>query len=101
MLWTNIQRFSSPTAGKSGDNIIYGKCSHLIVKKNRKMLKGIVGCSFCAATLAVLPIMLHGDVVIVPNVGLPIFTMGDCFLAYMMLKKPQFEEESRHQRLTR
>lgn len=73
----------------------------LIVKKNRKMLKGIVGCSFCAATLAVLPIMLHGDVVIVPNVGLPIFMMVDCFLAYMMLKKPQFEEESRHQRLTR
>ena len=73
----------------------------LIVKKNMKMLKGIVGCSFCAATFAVLPVMLGGDVVIAPNVGLPIFMMVDCFLAYMMLKKPQHEEEIKHRRLNR
>ena len=72
-----------------------------MVKKNTKMLKGIVGCSFCAATFAVLPVMLGGEVVIVPNVGLPIFMMADCFLAYMMLKKPQSEVLENHKRLKR
>ena len=73
----------------------------MIVKKNGKLLKGIVGCSFCAATFAVLPVMLRGKVVIVPNVALPIFMMVDCFLAYMMMKTPQFQEETKHRRLSR
>ena len=73
----------------------------LIAKKNAKMLKGIVGCSFCAATFAVLPVLLQGEVVITPNVGLPIFMMVDCFLAYMMLKKPASEDAVTHKRLKR
>jgi len=71
----------------------------LIVKKKHGVLKGIVGCAFCAATFAVLPIMLKGEVVVFPNVGLPIFMMVDCFVAYMMLKNPQTEEETKHKRL--
>ena len=50
---------------------------------------------------AVLPVMLRGEVVIVPNVALPIFMMVDCFLAYMMMKTPQFQEETKHRRLSR
>ena len=71
----------------------------LIVKKNPKMLKGIAGCSFVAATVAVLPILLKGEVVVFPNVGLPIFMMVDWLVAYMMLKNPQLEEETKHKRL--
>lgn len=71
----------------------------LIVRKNPKFLKGIVGCAFCAATFAVLPIMLKGNVMVFPNVGLPIFMMVECLLSYMMMKKPQLEDETKHQRL--
>ncbi len=71
----------------------------LIVKKNPKLLKGIVGCAFCAATFAILPIMLKGEVIVFPNVGLPIFMMVDCLVAYTMLKKPQMAEETKHKRL--
>jgi len=71
----------------------------LIVKKNNKMLKGIVGCAFCAATFAVLPILLKGEVVVFPNVGLPIFMMVDCLIAYVMIKNPKTEEETTHKRL--
>ena len=71
----------------------------LIVKKNPKMLKGIAGCSFVAATVAVLPILLKGEVVVFPNVGLPIFMMVDWLVAYMMLKNPQIVEEPKHKRL--
>ncbi len=71
----------------------------LIIKKNFKMLKGIVGCSFCAATFAVLPILLKGDVTVFPNVGLPIFMMVDCLVSYTMMKNPQPEQETQKKRL--
>lgn len=71
----------------------------LIVKKNYKVLKGIVACSFCAATFAVLPILLKGDTVVFPNVGLPIFMMVNCLVAYTMMKNPQPEQQNQHKRL--
>ena len=43
--------------------------------------------------------LLKGEVVVFPNVGLPIFMMVDCFVAYMMLKNPQTEEETKYKRL--
>ncbi|MEE1037227.1 MAG: hypothetical protein U0L15_08935 [Oscillospiraceae bacterium] len=60
--------------------------------KKEWCLKGIVGVSFCAATLAVLPILFAADVKIVPNVGLPILMISHCLLAYFMVKKPAKEE---------
>lgn len=62
-------------------------------------LKGIAGTAFCSATLAVLPFLMQGDVMIVPNVGLPIFMLIDCVLAYVMLKKPEKKEEDKGKRL--
>ena len=70
-----------------------------LVKKNNKMLKAIAGCSFCAATMAVLPIMLRGDVAVIPNVGLPVFMMVEWLISYMMVKQPQMEKETKTQRL--
>lgn len=71
----------------------------LLVKKNRKMLKGIVVCAFCAATFAVLPVLLKREVIVFPNVGLPIFMMLDLLVAYTMMKKPEAQEETTHKRL--
>ncbi|MBQ8835383.1 MAG: hypothetical protein IJ001_10765 [Oscillospiraceae bacterium] len=67
--------------------------------KKEGLLKGIVGVSFCSATLAALPIMLSADVKILPNVGLPIFMVIQLFLAYYMLKKPKTEEARRINKL--
>ena len=64
-------------------------------------LKGIVGTAFCAATLAVVPVLFRGDILIVPNVGVPIFMMAHCLLAYYMLKKPQAEEPKKAPRLNK
>ena len=71
----------------------------MLVKKNHKLLKGIVVCTFCAASCAAAPILLKGDVVVFPNVGLPIFMMLDCLVSYTMMKNPQPEEEPKKKRL--
>ena len=71
----------------------------LIVKKKSKLLKGIGACAFCATTFAVLPILLKGDVIVFPNVGLPIFMMVDCLVAYTMMKNPQPEQKAEPKRL--
>lgn len=73
---------------------------YMVFKKNG-LLKGIVGVSFCSATLAVLPILMPAEVKIMPNVGLPIFMMAQLFLAYILLKEPQVQEEKKAPRLDR
>lgn len=65
-----------------------------VAGKKEKVLKGIMGVSFCAATAAALPILLSGDVKIVPNVGLPIFMFVQMFLAYIQMKNPGQEENT-------
>lgn len=72
-----------------------------IVGKKQGCLKGILVTTFCAATFAVLPNLLHGDVMVVPNVGLPLFMFVDCGLAYIMMKKPDKQEEAKASRLDR
>lgn len=72
-----------------------------LVRRKRGCLKGILGTAFCAATLAVIPVLLKGDVMIVPNVGLPIFMFIDCGLAYVMMQKPEEQEESKAPKLKR
>ena len=72
----------------------------LLVKKNRKMLKGIWACSLCSAICAALPILLKGDTIVSPNVGLPIFMMVECYIAYMMINQPQPEQEIKNKKLS-
>lgn len=79
-------------------SLVSGVLGAVYMVKN-KALKGIVGTSFCAAMLAVLPILLKGDVLVIPNVGLPIFMLVDCLLAYWILKKPEQQEENKGIRL--
>ena len=71
----------------------------MMVSKKQKLVKSIAVCSFCAATLAALPIMLKGEVVVFPHVGLPIFMMIEWLVAYMMMKQPQQTEEVRGKQL--
>ena len=64
-------------------------------------LKVIVGTAFCSATVAVLPILLQSDVKIIPNVGVPIFMMVECLVAYLMMKMPAQQEKKQAPRLDR
>ncbi len=52
------------------------------------VLRGIIGMSFCATILAVIPVMLREEVLVVPNVGLPILMIIDFFLANYIRKHP-------------
>jgi len=64
-----------------------------LVTKKGWSLKGIFGTSFAAATVAGIPVMLQGAVRMVPNVGLPIFMIVQCLLAYHYIKHPEKAQE--------
>lgn len=61
-------------------------------KKSQKCLKGVSIVSMAAAIVAVVPILLSGDVKIVPNVGLPIFMLAEYCFAYYHQKKNEPKE---------
>lgn len=64
-------------------------------------VKGVFGTAFCAATAAALPILMRGDILVVPNVFFPILMGAECILAYVMRKKPAKQEEEKAPRLNR
>lgn len=66
-----------------------------MVKKKKWCLRGIVGTTMASACAAVIPVVQQGDVRMVPNVGLPIFMMVNCLVAYHFLKHPEKTEEKK------
>ena len=58
-------------------------------------LKGIFGTSFAAATAAGIPVMIQETVRMVPNVGLPIFMIIQCLIAYHYIKHPAEAEDKK------
>ncbi len=62
-----------------------------MAKRKEALLKAMTAVSFAAATVAVLPIVFRGEVLVVPNVGVPVFLIGQCLLAYYLLKNPDKE----------
>lgn len=59
-----------------------------VVSKQSWCRKTVKWLSIAAATVAVLPILVRGDVLVVPNVGFPIFMGAEWILAWIMDKKP-------------
>lgn len=70
-----------------------------MAKKKEWCLKGILGTTFVSACLVAIPIVQQGEVRVVPNVGLPIFMIIDCLVAYYILKHPDKAEEKKAPRL--
>lgn len=58
-------------------------------RKKEKMLKGIMIVSMAAAIVAVVPILLSGDVKIVPNVGLPVLMLLEYLAAFNQTKQTE------------
>lgn len=60
---------------------------------------GIFGTSFAAACIAVAPVLMHGDTIVVPNVLLPVLMLVVCLMAYSRMKKPAAQKEKQGERL--
>lgn len=60
-----------------------------LAKKSQKCLKGAGYVAFAAAVAACIPVMIRGEVLVVPNVGLPIFMIAQYGVAYFLAKMPQ------------
>ena len=54
---------------------------------------GLLWTSLISATVATVPVVFRGEILVVPHVGLPILMMIDCVLAYTVLKKPEPEKK--------
>lgn len=66
-----------------------------MVKKKEWCLKGIVGVAMASACLAVIPTIQQATFKAVPNVGLPIFMIINCLVAYHLVKHPEKKEEKK------
>ena len=60
-----------------------------LARGKKGCLKGVIAISFLSSVCAVIPVLLRETVLVVPNVGLPIFMLVQCLLASYFLKKPQ------------
>ena len=66
-----------------------------MVKKKEWCLKGILGTAMASACAAVIPTVQQATYKAVPNVGLPIFMIIQCLIAYHFLKHPEKTEEKK------
>ena len=76
--------------------VVCGICAVVfLIQKKQWSLKGVVITSLAAATAAVIPVMIQGDVKVVPNVGLPIIMTVEYLVSCYFLKHPEKTEEKK------
>ena len=63
-----------------------------LAAKKEKLLKAVMVLSMVTSIVAVAPILMSGDVKIVPNVALPLFMLLEYVAAYCLGKKPETEK---------
>ena len=64
-----------------------------LAKKNLNMLKAAGYAALASSCLAAVPMMVRGDVLVIPNVGLPIFMVLEYLVAYLLEKDEKAREE--------
>lgn len=62
-----------------------------IIMKNGRLILWIKWLAFTACCAAVVPVVLRGEVLVVPNVGVPIFMAGEWLTAYLLKAQPKAE----------
>ena len=60
--------------------------------KNRCAMP-LVWTGLLSAALAALPIVIRGDILVIPNVGLPILMLIECLIANAAHKNPESEQK--------
>lgn len=72
-----------------------------MVKKRKTLLKAVGYTALASATLAAIPIILREEIMVIPNVALPIFMILEFCVTYLLgREKPEKMEKSKGQRLS-
>lgn len=83
-----------PYAGIFGA-LCFGLAVIYLVRKNAGMLKWILGSAFVSVTLAVVPILAESEVVLLPNMLIPVLMGVEALLAFGVMKSPAAQEKAK------
>ena len=64
-----------------------------LAKKRAGLLKACGYVAFASAVAASIPVAIRGDVMVIPNAGLPIFMLAEYAVSYFVGKLPEKEEK--------
>ena len=64
-----------------------------VVKKDPKWFKSIYLLTFASVFAAEIPTLMQSELLVLPNVLVPVLLIVDCVLAYGKMKKPQKEQK--------
>ena len=68
-----------------------------VVSGKHKCLKGIYLVTFASVFAAEIPTLLQNELLVVPNVLVPILLIADCAMAYYKMKRPEEEKKKQKQ----
>ena len=68
-----------------------------VVTHNAKHLKAIYLITFASVFVAEIPTLMQNELLILPNVSVPILLIVPCAMAYSRMKKPQQEQKKKEQ----
>lgn len=64
-----------------------------VITKKDRLMNSVMWISFVATIIAVIPVIMKGDIKVAPNVGVPIFMFLEYGLAYSLAKNAEKEAE--------
>lgn len=76
----------------------FGLAVLYLVKRSDLFLKIMMPLSFLSATAAVVPVLARGEILVIPNMLVPILLMAVCLTTYGMLKNPQRDEPKKERK---
>ena len=64
-----------------------------VVTKDPKWFKSIYLLTFASVFAAEIPTLMQNELLVLPNIFVPVLLVADCAIAYGKMKKPQKEEK--------
>jgi len=64
----------------------------IVAVKKTWCVTGLFWTAFLSTVFATIPILVRGEVLVIPNVGVPLMMFIDCIIAYALKKKPEAQE---------
>ena len=68
-----------------------------MVTKDVKWYKSIYLLTFASVFAAEIPTLMQGELLVLPNILVPILLIADCAIAYSRMKKPDTQEKKKVQ----
>ena len=66
-----------------------------VVSKDVKWFKSIYLLTFASVFAAEIPTLMQNELLVLPNVLVPVLLIADCAIAYSKMKKPQQEQKKK------